>query len=210
MTTESLKLRGTLRGHNGWVTQIATNPKFPDMILSASRGNTSLAKNRWIWVWQCTHSYRQCISCVNNLYQCDEENVSFEAHDSIELSHWAYCNVFSNLCHVACPILLIFYIFCQQIRPLSSGNSLVKRTTTVFPRSVCMATLTSSLTLFCPRTVTSPCLDHGTRLCACGISPLESPPAASKTTPRLFCKLFFLNFFYFEWRGYEPHGSNCR
>lgn len=37
--TETLQLRGTLRGHNGWVTQIATNPKYPDMILSSSRGN---------------------------------------------------------------------------------------------------------------------------------------------------------------------------
>lgn len=36
--TETLQLRGTLLGHNGWVTQIATNPKHPDMILSASRG----------------------------------------------------------------------------------------------------------------------------------------------------------------------------
>lgn len=36
--TETLQLRGTLRGHNGWVTQIATNPKYSDLILSASRG----------------------------------------------------------------------------------------------------------------------------------------------------------------------------
>ena len=36
--SESLQLRGTLRGHNGWVTQVATNPKYPDMLLSASRG----------------------------------------------------------------------------------------------------------------------------------------------------------------------------
>lgn len=36
--TETLQLRGTLRGHNGWVTQIATNPKYPDTILSCSRG----------------------------------------------------------------------------------------------------------------------------------------------------------------------------
>jgi guanine nucleotide-binding protein subunit beta-2-like 1 protein len=36
--SESLQLRGTLRGHNGWVTQVATNVKYPDMILSASRG----------------------------------------------------------------------------------------------------------------------------------------------------------------------------
>lgn len=39
--TETLQLRGTLRGHNGWVTQIATNPKYPDMILSSSRGKFS-------------------------------------------------------------------------------------------------------------------------------------------------------------------------
>merc|ERR1712110_654860 len=35
--TWALQLRGTLRGHNGWVTQITTNPKYPDMILSSSR-----------------------------------------------------------------------------------------------------------------------------------------------------------------------------
>ncbi|CAG0889628.1 unnamed protein product [Cyprideis torosa] len=37
---EQMKLRGTLKGHNGWVTQIATNPKYPQMILSASRDKT--------------------------------------------------------------------------------------------------------------------------------------------------------------------------
>lgn len=36
--SETLQLRGTLLGHNGWVTQIATNPKDPDTIISASRG----------------------------------------------------------------------------------------------------------------------------------------------------------------------------
>lgn len=36
--TETMQLRGTLRGHNGWVTQIATNPIHTDMILSCSRG----------------------------------------------------------------------------------------------------------------------------------------------------------------------------
>jgi len=30
---ETLQLRGTLEGHSGWVTQIATNPKYPDIIL---------------------------------------------------------------------------------------------------------------------------------------------------------------------------------
>ncbi|XP_077505423.1 small ribosomal subunit protein RACK1-like isoform X2 [Amblyomma americanum] len=38
--TEQLHLRGTLRGHNGWVTQIASNPKFPDTLLSSSRDKT--------------------------------------------------------------------------------------------------------------------------------------------------------------------------
>nr|XP_012137001.1 PREDICTED: guanine nucleotide-binding protein subunit beta-like protein isoform X2 [Megachile rotundata] len=45
--TETLQLRGTLRGHNGWVTQIATNPKYPDMILSSSRDKTLI-------VWKLT------------------------------------------------------------------------------------------------------------------------------------------------------------
>lgn len=33
-----MKLRGTLEGHGGWVTQIATTSEVPDMILSSSRG----------------------------------------------------------------------------------------------------------------------------------------------------------------------------
>ncbi|KNC31289.1 Guanine nucleotide-binding protein subunit beta-like protein [Lucilia cuprina] len=45
--TETLQLRGTLLGHNGWVTQIATNPKDPDTIISASRDKTLI-------VWKLT------------------------------------------------------------------------------------------------------------------------------------------------------------
>ena len=37
---ETLKLVAKLEGHNGWVTQIATNPKFPDVFLSSSRDKT--------------------------------------------------------------------------------------------------------------------------------------------------------------------------
>ena len=48
---EQLTLRGTLKGHNGWVTQIATTPMFPDMILSSSRDKSiiiwKLTKVRW-------------------------------------------------------------------------------------------------------------------------------------------------------------------
>merc|ERR1712029_1303021 len=45
--SENLSLRGTLEGHNGWVTQIATNPKYPDMILSSSRDKSLI-------VWKLT------------------------------------------------------------------------------------------------------------------------------------------------------------
>lgn len=47
MAQEQLRLRGILQGHNGWVTQIATTPEVPDMILSASRDKTVL-------VWRLT------------------------------------------------------------------------------------------------------------------------------------------------------------
>ena len=39
---ESVQLCGTMKAHSGWVTQIATNPKFPDTILSASRDKSLL------------------------------------------------------------------------------------------------------------------------------------------------------------------------
>ena len=40
MSTDQLVLKGSLKGHNGWVTQIATSAQVPDMILSASRDKT--------------------------------------------------------------------------------------------------------------------------------------------------------------------------
>lgn len=39
-SNEELLLKGTLIGHNSWVTQIATNNRFPDTILSSSRDKT--------------------------------------------------------------------------------------------------------------------------------------------------------------------------
>merc|ERR1712004_599339 len=38
--TEQMTFKGSLKGHNGWVTQIATTPIFPDMLLSSSRDKT--------------------------------------------------------------------------------------------------------------------------------------------------------------------------
>ena len=40
-------LRGTLQGHGGWVTQIATTPQYPNMIVSASRDKSLI-------VWELT------------------------------------------------------------------------------------------------------------------------------------------------------------
>lgn len=40
-------MRGTLRGHSDWVTQVATNAHFPDMIVSSSRDKS-------IIVWELT------------------------------------------------------------------------------------------------------------------------------------------------------------
>jgi guanine nucleotide-binding protein subunit beta-2-like 1 protein len=47
MANEQMTLRATLCGHNNWVTQIATTPQFPDMILSASRDKS-------LMVWKLT------------------------------------------------------------------------------------------------------------------------------------------------------------
>ena len=40
---DSLVFKGTLQGHGGWVTAIATSPENPDMILTASRGKFMFA-----------------------------------------------------------------------------------------------------------------------------------------------------------------------
>merc|ERR1711892_1553563 len=52
MSGERMTCKGTLRGHNGWITQIATTPVFPDMLLSASRDKT-------IIMWQLTREEGQ-------------------------------------------------------------------------------------------------------------------------------------------------------
>lgn len=51
MTTisETLALRGTLKGHNDWVTSLATTPEDPNLLLSSSRDKSVI-------VWSLTHS----------------------------------------------------------------------------------------------------------------------------------------------------------
>merc|ERR1711970_524622 len=42
---EVMTLKGSLAGHGGWVTQIATNPQFPDMLISSSRDKSLIVWN---------------------------------------------------------------------------------------------------------------------------------------------------------------------
>ncbi|CAK5088162.1 unnamed protein product [Meloidogyne enterolobii] len=46
---EQMKLEGQLRGHNGWVTQIAASPVYKNMLVSSSRDKT-------IILWQLDES----------------------------------------------------------------------------------------------------------------------------------------------------------
>ncbi|CDH52094.1 guanine nucleotide-binding protein subunit beta-2-like 1 [Lichtheimia corymbifera JMRC:FSU:9682] len=43
--TDTLAFRGTLEGHNGWVTSIVTSPEAPDMVISASRDKSIIVWN---------------------------------------------------------------------------------------------------------------------------------------------------------------------
>jgi guanine nucleotide-binding protein subunit beta-2-like 1 protein len=52
MAAEALTLKGVLKGHNGWVTCIATSSENPDMIISGSRDKT-------IIVWNLTRESEQ-------------------------------------------------------------------------------------------------------------------------------------------------------
>ena len=47
--SETLTLRGTLRGHGDWVTSLATTPEDPNLLLSSSRDKS-------VVVWQLLHS----------------------------------------------------------------------------------------------------------------------------------------------------------
>ena len=47
--SETLALRGTLRGRGDWVTSLATTPEDPNLLLSSSRDKSVI-------VWQLTHS----------------------------------------------------------------------------------------------------------------------------------------------------------
>jgi len=52
MTENPVNLRGVLKGHNGWVTCIATSPENPDMLLTGSRDKT-------LMIWKITRETEQ-------------------------------------------------------------------------------------------------------------------------------------------------------
>ena len=59
--TESLRFLGTMEGHKGWITAIATSSENPDMILTASRGTLQIA---YIPVSNPIHPGRQNNHCL--------------------------------------------------------------------------------------------------------------------------------------------------
>ncbi|UYV75476.1 GNB2L1 [Cordylochernes scorpioides] len=51
--SDQLELRGILRGHNGWVTQISTNYSHPNIIISSSRDKSLI-------IWKITEDNNNC------------------------------------------------------------------------------------------------------------------------------------------------------
>mmetsp|Transcript_73577 Transcript_73577/g.196065 ORF Transcript_73577/g.196065 Transcript_73577/m.196065 type:complete len:186 (-) Transcript_73577:366-923(-) len=49
MSSDTLTLRGTLKGHGDWITSLATTPEDPNLLLSSSRDKSVIA-------WHLTHS----------------------------------------------------------------------------------------------------------------------------------------------------------
>ena len=111
MSNEHLVLKGALVGHNGWVTQIATTPQFPDIVLSASRDKS-------IIIWQ-----------LNNQHDPTGESTScgvpskalrghshFDYEDEILLLPGTYMEVHSQLS----PAPGLHIIHLKQIKPMET------------------------------------------------------------------------------------------
>jgi len=56
---EVMTLRGTLEGHGGWVTQVATNPNYPEMLISSSRDKTLIVWNLTKDLGSCGHPMKR-------------------------------------------------------------------------------------------------------------------------------------------------------
>lgn len=73
---EQMTLRGTLQGHGGWVTQIATTPQYPDMVLSASRGKYCRGTDILVAIYVIGSLYLHCL-LIN-------ESQTIDTHYNIE------------------------------------------------------------------------------------------------------------------------------
>ena len=63
-----LSYRGTLTGHNGWVTSIATSLEAPDMVLTASRDKSLIIWNLVRDGESCGVPQKRLIGYVNKNY----------------------------------------------------------------------------------------------------------------------------------------------
>lgn len=64
-----MQLKGTLKGHNGWVTQIATNARYPNMIISSSRGRNFCQNSKLLceyYLLCLCISYRRLLKILSN------------------------------------------------------------------------------------------------------------------------------------------------
>lgn len=89
--TEQMTLRGTLKGHSGWVTQIATTPQFPDMILSASRGERAACPAicaLLCWIYRCSLWYKVKHAVKQSLWMNTVKTAG---------PYWVYTSVFQEL-----------------------------------------------------------------------------------------------------------------
>ncbi len=69
MANEHLQSKGVLVGHNDWITQIATTPQFPDMVLSASRDKS-------IIIWQLSNE----LDSAGDFNLCGYTNKALSGH----------------------------------------------------------------------------------------------------------------------------------
>ena len=86
---DQLTLRGTLEGHNGWVTAISTTAEDPNLVLSASRDKT-------IIVWQLTRSdqtYGFAVRSLEGHSHC-AFNLQFrkEYYYALCIASWLLCD----------------------------------------------------------------------------------------------------------------------
>jgi len=177
--TETMQLRGTLRGHNGWVTQIATNPIHTDMILSCSRGKCYICLTPTL-TRLTVRRYRTVAVAYRTVFSPRILDLLPQFLRLLTRTTLRLCFGFADALWPAAGLqttrelsvfvrLLIHDFFAPQTRPWSFGTWHVTNSTTASPRNVCTDIRTSSATSFFRQMVTTLFPVLGTRLSVCGI-----------------------------------------